>query len=395
MKIEKLDNKGRGITYYNDLITFVENALPGEEVEISIKEENKKFYLAECISITNENKYRTIPKCPYYKVCGGCNLLHINSEYEDVFKENKVKEIIKKYANIDFEIKYNKNDKELFYRNKITLKIENGKWGYYNSSTHELCEIKNCLIACSTINDFLKKHECLKINNGTITIRSNYKNELLLIITTDDNKNVDISRLPENVVSVILNNKCLTKDNYFYDRIEDMEFKVSYDSFFQVNNYMAGMIFKILRNNLRGKNLLDLYCGVGTLGLALKDNFKNIYGIEKVKNAIVDAKHNAKINNVTNAFYYAGDTAKVLSGLNKEFDTVIVDPPRSGLNDETINLILDINPKTICYVSCDPMTLARDLKVLKNNYNVEKVSVLNMFPNTYHVESLVILSKIK
>lgn len=200
--------------------------------------------------------------------------------------------------------------------------------------------------------------------------------------------------MPSNISGIILNNKCIYKDNYFYDYIDDMKFKVSYDSFFQVNNYMASNIFKILRNNVKGKNLLDLYCGVGTLGLSLKDNFKNIYGIEKVKNAIVDAKHNAKINNVSNAFFYDGDTAKILDKLNQKFDTVIVDPPRSGLNKETLEHIKRINPKTIVYVSCDPMTLARDISEL-SEYKVEKANVLNMFPKTYHVESVVILKRKK
>ena len=198
--------------------------------------------------------------------------------------------------------------------------------------------------------------------------------------------------MPSNIVGIILNNKCIYKDNYFYDYIDDMKFKVSYDSFFQVNNYMASNIFSILRNNITGKNLLDLYCGVGTLGLSLKDNFKNIYGIEKVKNAILDAKHNAKINNVKNAFFYAGDTAKIIAKINQKFDTVIVDPPRSGLNKETLNHLKKINPQTIVYVSCDPMTLARDIKELEN-YQVKKTNVLNMFPRTYHVECVCILNR--
>lgn len=391
MKIEKLDNKGRGITYHNGLITFVNNALPDEEVKINIISENKKFYTAEVLELSNENKNRVLPKCPYYNTCGGCNLQHINIEYEDEFKENKVKEILKKYANVHVPLKINKNDKELFYRNKITLKIENGKWGFYNESTHKLCEISQCLIANNSINEFLNQN-IIKINNGTITIRSNYENNLLLIITTDEKLDIDKDILPSNIAGVILNNKCIYKDNYFYDYIDDMKFKVSYDSFFQVNNYMAANIFKILRNNVKGKNLLDLYCGVGTLGLSLKDNFKNIYGIEKVKNAIVDAKHNAKINNVSNAFFYDGDTAKILDKLNQKFDTVIVDPPRSGLNKETLEHIKRINSKTIVYVSCDPMTLARDISEL-SEYKVEKANVLNMFPKTYHVESVVILSK--
>lgn len=393
MKIEKIDNKGRGITYYNGLITFVNNALPDEEVKINITSENKKFYTADALEISNDNKNRVLPKCPYYNTCGGCNLQHINIEYEDEFKENKVKEILRKYANVDVPLKINKNDKELFYRNKITLKIEDGKWGFYNDSTHKLCEISQCLIANNSINEFLKQNT-LKINNGTITIRSNYENNLLLIITTEEKLDINKDNLPSNISGIILNNKCIYKDNYFYDYIDDMKFKVSYDSFFQVNNYMASNIFKILRNNVKGKNLLDLYCGVGTLGLSLKDNFKNIYGIEKVKNAIVDAKHNAKINNVSNAFFYDGDTAKILDKLNQKFDTVIVDPPRSGLNKETLEHIKRINPKTIVYVSCDPMTLARDISEL-SEYKVEKANVLNMFPKTYHVESVVILNRKK
>lgn len=393
MKIEKIDNKGRGITYYNGLITFVNNALPDEEVKINITSENKKFYTADALEISNDNKNRVLPKCPYYNTCGGCNLQHINIEYEDEFKENKVKEILRKYANVDVPLKINKNDKELFYRNKITLKIEDGKWGFYNDSTHKLCEISQCLIANNSINEFLKQNT-LKINNGVITIRSNYEGYLLLIITTEEKLDINKDNLPSNISGIILNNKCIYKDNYFYDYIDDMKFKVSYDSFFQVNNYMASNIFKILRNNVKGKNLLDLYCGVGTLGLSLKDNFKNIYGIEKVKNAIVDAKHNAKINNVSNAFFYDGDTAKILDKLNQKFDTVIVDPPRSGLNKETLEHIKRINPKTIVYVSCDPMTLARDISEL-SEYKVEKANVLNMFPKTYHVESVVILNRKK
>lgn len=393
MKIEKIDNKGRGITYYNGLITFVNNALPDEEVKINITSENKKFYTADALEISNDNKNRVLPKCPYYNTCGGCNLQHINIEYEDEFKENKVKEILRKYANVDVPLKINKNDKELFYRNKITLKIEDGKWGFYNDSTHKLCEISQCLIANNSINEFLKQNT-LKINNGVITIRSNYEGYLLLIITTEEKLDINKDNLPSNISGIILNNKCIYKDNYFYDYIDDMKFKVSYDSFFQVNNYMASNIFKILRNNVKGKNLLDLYCGVGTLGLSLKDNFKNIYGIEKVKNAIIDAKHNAKINNVSNAFFYDGDTAKILDKLNQKFDTVIVDPPRSGLNKETLEHIKRINPKTIVYVSCDPMTLARDISEL-SEYKVEKANVLNMFPKTYHVESVVILNRKK
>lgn len=393
MKIEKLDNQGRGITYIDGLITFVNNALPGEDVDCEIIKTNKKFNLAVATSIREENSNRIIPKCPYYELCGGCNLLHINQGYEDEYKNNKVKEILKKYAGIDQKVRLVENDKELFYRNKISLKIIEGKWGYFNQDTHQLCEIDACLIANQTINDFLKKKNILNIQNGTITIRCNYLKQLLLIINTDDDLKIDTGLLPNNIAGLILNSKCIYKNNYFYDEILDMKFKVSYDSFFQINNFMAGCIFKILRNNLQGKNLLDLYCGVGTLGLSLKDNFKNIYGIEKVKNAIIDAKENALMNGVSNAFYYAGDTGTILNKIKQKFDTIVVDPPRSGLNKETLDLVLKISPKQIGYVSCDPMTLARDLKILLKDYHVSKVYSLNMFCQTHHVETVCLLNK--
>lgn len=395
MKIEKLDNHGRGISYYNDKIMFIKNALPEEDVVVSNIIEKNKFYLAEVSNITNESTHRVIPKCPYYNECGGCNLAHTDPDYEDEYKRIKIEEILRKYANTNIEVKFIKNDKELFYRNKVSLKIVNGKWGYFNESTHELCQIDKCLIANNTINELISKKDVFKIMNGLITIRCNYENQLLIDITSSDKVDINNNIIPNNIIGIIVNKRCVYGDTYFYDYIGDLKFKVSYNSFFQVNNYMASCIFNILRNNLKGNNLLDLYCGVGTLGLALKDNFKTIYGIEKIENAIIDAKENALNNGITNASYFAGDTSKVLHKINKKFDTIIVDPPRSGLNLETIKQIIELKPKNLCYVSCDPMTLARDLKILKDNrYKIMKVNALNMFPKTYHVECVCLLSYI-
>ena len=152
------------------------------------------------------------------------------------------------------------------------------------------------------------------------------------------------------------------------------------------------MIFEILSNNIRGVNLLDLYCGVGVLGISLKDNFQNIVGIEITESAVIDAIENAKMNDVK-AKYYAGDTGKILKSLEMNFDTILVDPPRSGLNRLTIDTIINLNPDNIAYVSCDPMTLARDLKILKEYYEPIKIYAIDLFPNTYHVETVVILKR--
>jgi 23S rRNA (uracil1939-C5)-methyltransferase len=317
--------------------------------------------------------------------------MHIGIDSQEEYKLKKSKDILYKFANLDKEIKLIKCNKDLYYRNKISLKVEDYKWGYYNSSTHKFIEIDNCLLANNSINDIVHKKEFLNIKNGLIVIRSNYNNEVLIDIKSDSK--VIFNSVPNNVVGIVVNDKCVYGDNFFFDMIGDMKFKISYNSFFQINNYIANEIFKLLRVNLKGEKLLDLYCGVGTLGLSVKDNFKKIVGIEKIENAILNAKDNAISNGVSNAEFYAGDTAKILSELDYDFDTIIVDPPRSGLNKETIDLILDINPDTICYVSCDQITLSRDLKLLSDKYYISKINVLDMFPNTYHCESVTILEK--
>ena len=390
-RIEKLDNQGRGITYFENKITFVENALEGERVSLVNLKRTKKYNEAEAENIEELNPNRVLPKCPYYKICGGCNLQHINYDYQSDYKLKKLKDIMMKYAGIDQFIRIVKNDKELFYRNKITLKIEDNKWGYYNKNTHTFCEIENCLLAKPPINEIINKKQFINVNNGSIVIRTNYKNEILLSITTDREYNIDYSKLPENVVGIVVNNETVYKDNFFYDEIGQLKSKISYDAFFQVNNFIASNIFILLQSNLKGKKLLDLYCGVGTLGQSLKDNFDDIYGIEINENAIINAKENAKMNGIKNSHYYAGDTYKILKDINVDFDTVIVDPPRSGLNSNTIELLLNIKPEKIAYISCDPMTLARDLKILKEHYDIVKLNGLDMFPNTFHIECVCVL----
>ena len=231
----------------------------------------------------------------------------------------------------------------------------------------------------------------MNIKDGDITIRSNYNDELLFVINTS--KFEFFNDPPENVIGVVVNDKTVYGNNYFFDMIGDFKFKVSYNSFFQINNYIANEIFKIIQNSLKGDTLLDLYCGSGVMGISLKDNFNKIIGIEKVSNAIKDANDNASLNKVKDYKYYAGDTSDILQTIKDNIDVVLVDPPRSGLNDKTINDILTIKPKQIGYISCDPITLARDLNILKEEYTVKKIYALDMFPNTYHVETVCILER--
>lgn len=392
-KIERLDDEGRGIAYNNGKVVFIPNTLPKEEVEYIILIDKKNFSEGKLNNILKENKNRVLPKCPLYTTCGGCSLMHSNIGFQEEYKENKIKSILRRYANIDTDVKFVKSNKDLFYRNKVVLKVENSKWGYYQKKSHNILEIDSCLLVNNNINDVIGNHDYINISEGEITIRTNYEDKILISITSDKKVTIDKSNIPSNVIGIVLNKETIYGDNYFYDMIADVKFKVSYNSFFQINNYIAGEIFDILRCNLSGENLLDLYCGVGTLGLSLANKYNNIYGIEKIRNAIEDAKLNSKENNIDNTHFFVGDTGTVLKNIDVSFDTVIIDPPRSGLNDETLEYILNSKPKNIAYISCNVITLARDLSKIKELYTIKKITGLDMFPNCHDVETVMILEK--
>lgn len=392
-KIERLDDEGRGIAYNNGKVVFIPNTLPKEEVEYVILIDKKNFSEGKLNNILKENKNRVLPKCPLYTTCGGCSLMHSNIGFQEEYKENKIKSILRRYANIDTDVKFVKSNKDLFYRNKVVLKVENSKWGYYQKKSHNILEIDSCLLVNNNINDVIRNHDYINISEGEITIRTNYEDKILISITSDKKVTIDKSNIPSNVIGIVLNKETIYGNNYFYDMIADVKFKVSYNSFFQINNYIAGEIFDILRCNLSGENLLDLYCGVGTLGLSLANKYNNIYGIEKIRNAIEDAKLNSKENNIDNTHFFVGDTGTVLKNIDVSFDTVIIDPPRSGLNDETLEYILNSKPKNIAYISCNVITLARDLSKIKELYTIKKITGLDMFPNCHDVETVMILEK--
>ena len=394
--IEKLDNQGRGICYVADKITFVPNTLPSEKVDIKITKQSKKYNEAKVINYLSKSKKRIDPVCPYFDVCGGCELLH--SSYEDtlLFKKEKLESILSKYASIKTNIDIIPSDNTLNYRNKVTLKVIDGKYGYYASNTHNLIEIDKCYLASASINKFIKDINHLNINNGEVIIRSNYNDELLIWIKTTDKIKIDIEYLKSKhkIVGFVLNNKSINGDNKFIEIINNKLFQVSYDSFFQINRNICSKLFNLIEKEIEEDSIiLDLYCGVGTLGINVAHKCNKVYGIEIIKNAILNCVTNAKINHLDNTYYLLGDVSKCLSQINDKIDTIIVDPPRAGLDDKTKNTIIKFKPNKIIYVSCDPMTLARDLKDLSKNYNVSRIVGLDMFPYTHHCESITILER--
>ena len=393
IKIGKLDDFGRGIAHIDNKIVFINNAMIDEIVDINITKETTKYYEAEVIKYITKSNNRINVKCPYYNYCGGCNILHMDYNTQIQYKKDKLKNILNKFSNIDINVIKNKDI--INYRNKIELKIQDNKWGYYNSKTHNFIEIKNCILAKESINKVIENKKYINIKSGNITIRSNYNNEILLSIKTNDKVNIDINNLKNNIklVGIVINEKKYYGDNFFYEMINNKLFKVNYNSFFQINNSITKEIINIINDNCCGKILLDLYCGVGFLGQAISYKFDKIYGIELNRNSIIDAINNARINNINNTYYMCGDSSKLISNIKENIDTLIIDPPRSGLYKNMINDILKTNSNTIIYVSCNPITLGRDINLLKEKYSVNKIYLLDMFSNTYHFETICILKK--
>ena len=365
--IEKLDHYGRGITKIKNKICFVENALPQEEVEVNIIKETKKYFLAEVTKILKENPNRIVSLCPYYNSCGGCNLDHLSFEKENEFKEEKVKEIMNKFAKIPNEkIKPIIYDKPYHYRNKITLHTDGRNIGLYQKGSHNIISITNCLL----LND--------KLNQKLKDIKENNKGEIILKI---GNKTEEILS-PGN------------KKNYIISYISNKKYKVSEKSFFQVNSMITEKIYdevKQIIQKKQSKNVLDLYCGTGTIGIYIHELVNKVLGIESCKEAVEDAKENKNLNNASNCTYKLGKVENLTKEITKEYDTAIIDPPRSGLDKKVVEKLIEIKPKTLIYVSCDPVTLARDLNVLQENYEVIYIKPYNMFPRTYHVECLSLL----
>ena len=389
-KIEKFDNLGRGILYSDGKITFIPKTCPGDVIEYRIDAEYKNYNEGSLVRIVTPSKMRVQPKCPFYDVCGGCDLEHISYEDTINYKLDNIKYLLNKN---DFlvDVSVIKNPKPYNYRNKITLKIVNGKIGYYESKTNNIVPIDNCLLASQTINEVISNIDSFNIMNGNITIRSNELDEVLLSIDTEDKVNLD--SINDNVIGIVINGKLEYGFDTINENINDIIYQISYNSFFQVNPYVASKIFDIVKKNVVGNNVLDLYCGVGAIALQVAEKVENVIGVEIVENAISNAMVNAKVNSISNATFILKDSKDAVSTLDNNYDTIIVDPPRIGLSKEVSEYLNNSNAKRVIYVSCNPQTLMRDLSILKEKYIIIKFYIADMFSYTEHCESITVLER--
>ncbi len=395
VKIEKLDHFGRGICYIDGKICFVEDTLPGEEVKVKIILEKKKYMLGRVKDFYSVSEDRVQEICPYKDKCGGCDLSHLAYKKENEYKCLKVKEILMKYADVSEVLVEDVSfGEEYNYRNKISLHGDHNLIGYYKKNSNDIVPINRCLLVDDKINHIINMINMMSHDNEYVDVCikvSNDSEEVLVSI----NGNVKGYEVLEYLVdSLIINGEVVKGDKSIVSFIGNKKFVITEKGFFQVNKSLTEQLYnEVLRivRECKPKKVLDLYCGCGTIGIYVSDIVDEVIGVEVFKESVENAKKNKKLNNCNNIRFICDKVEHVIDNIKDNTDLVIVDPPRSGLDKRSIDVLLGMNVNDIVYVSCDPVTLARDIKLLKEKYEVVSVKPFNMFSKTYHVECVCLL----
>lgn len=380
------DDIGNGITRIDNFVVFVPYALKDEKIGIRITKVNKRFATGKIEKIITKSDRRECVKCKSFNECGGCSFLHLS------FLEEKKKKInfINKLFNTN--IKEILTNNEYNYRNKATFHVKDGKVGYYSESTNDLVEFDNCLLLDDRINEVYSILKNINLSGISEVVVRTSKNSVMVIFK-GEKEDFNYDELINNIKidSIYLNNKLLYGSAYIIEEIDNIKYSIYPNAFFQVNTEnMKIMYDKVKEYAGSGDKLLDLYCGTGTIGIYLKDNFREVTGIEVNKEAILNANINRGLNNLTGINFICGDAS---IAKNNNYDVIVVDPPRSGLSKKVIDFLNKSNAKTIVYVSCNPKTLKRDLDLLAK-YSMTKLECINMFNKTKHCEVITSLERI-
>ncbi len=420
IKLEIIDytKEGLGIAKDSGSTIFVNNALIGEVVDVEIYKQIKNIKYANVIKFHNKSQNRVKPVCKNFLTCGGCHLMHMNYNEQLLVKKKGIKALIKKNEIDveDFEV-VNSED-VLNYRNKITFtffKNEKIFLGFNKIKTHEGIDIDKCLLVDDKMN-FIKNQVEFIVNDldlsvydkkskkgilKNIIIKKTSLNKYMLILNTNAKDLSVFKKIKElEVDSIIINGinkKEVINDKYLLEECDAIKYQISDEAFFQINTKQMIKMYSDVKSLVnKGDSILDAYCGIGSIGLFLSSSIKSIVGIEINKSAIKDAKNNAVLNGVDNAIYYCGDIKKLIKDVYKkdDFDTLIIDPPRKGIDINFINIINEIKPKKIVYISCNAATLIRDIKLLEKNYKINYFKGYDMFCQTFHVETIIRMEKI-
>jgi len=446
LEIEKLEPKGKGISRSGGIVAFVHDTVPGEVVKAKITRVKKSFIEAEKVETIKKSEHEIEAKCPWVGKCGGCKYQNISYDMQLKWKKIHIEDCLIRIGGFK-DVKVEsiiKSPNQWYYRNKIELSMgaaEDGTpdIGFHKVKDYEkIVSIDECLIFDERLSSIIKAlRKFIKENDITafdlqsnprgmlqyvVLRRSEYTGEIQVNFITRKGKFPDVEKLVTSLQAFIKDvsifrtvnyggvgyahhgDKKLTKlygNDYLVEKLDDFQFKITPFSFFQTNSSGAELLYQTVRDmaGLSGaEKVLDLYCGTGTIGQFLAKNAETVVGIELVNEAIEDAVANCELNKLENCHYIQGDTRKVLKFQRRDFedtDIVITDPPRSGMVPKALKRMGEINAKKIVYVSCNPAMLARDLKELfqKHGYTIEKVQPVDMFPHTFHVETVVSLVK--
>ncbi len=437
LDIEAVSSDGSGIGRVDGMAVFVPLTALGDRAKVKILKVKKTYAYGKLLSLIKPSKSRIQNDCNAFNQCGGCVYRHISYEAEKAIKENKVYENIKRIGGVDMAPSPIVVALPERYRNKAQYPVSQDYCaGFYAFHSHRIIPCEDCLLQpeifssiTKLVTDWAKEYDisiydeatrkgflrhiyirraektneimvCIVVN-GEILPESDQLVDRLLSLCGDSLKSlvININRKDTNV---ILGEECKTiyGDRYITDVLCGVKVRLSPLSFYQVNRTMAEKLYEKAREyaNPKGKNIIDLYCGAGTIGLSMAGDAKSIIGVEIIPQAIEDAKYNAKINGIENARFIcadATDAAKQLANDGVTCDVVVVDPPRKGCSVEVINTIAkDFKPKDVVYVSCDSSTLARDIKLFSDNgYTLKEYTPCDLFPRTSHVETVALLER--
>ena len=431
---EDLTHDGAGVAKVEGYPLFVPNGLPGEKAKIKVIKVNKGYGFGRLMEITEASPYRVEPECPIYKECGGCQLQHMSYEGQLKAKEKQVSDVLQRIGKLE-NVKVHPvlgMENPWRYRNKAQVPIgehEGGLiGGFYQQRSHQIIDMKACIIQQEKNDEVVKGvKEICNINGVRAYDEQKHKGELrhimaryglksgevMVVLVTRTNELTGKKKIIEEIVkripgvkSIVQNinskktnvifgdeTKVLWGEEVIYDSIGDIKFAISARSFYQVNPEQTKVLYdKALEYaDLTGEeNVIDAYCGIGTISLFLAQKARKVYGVEIVPEAIEDAKKNAELNGISNVEFAVGEAETVIPEWYENgvvADVLVVDPPRKGCDEKLLQTIINMKPKKVVYVSCNPATLARDLRVLEDGgYQTVEVQPVDMFPQTMHVE---------
>lgn len=440
--VEDLTHDGSGVAKVEGYPLFIPGALPGEEVEVKVGKTLKNYGFARLLNVTKPSSDRIEPPCHVFWECGGCQLQHLSYEAQLIQKQKQVRDVIDRIAKLpDVPVLPVKGMEDPWrYRNKsqIPFAERDGKVvsGFYKSRTHHIVDTDVCIIQSEEADELMStlKHEMQalgldayneKTHRGMlrhlIVRKGKATGEIMVVLVTLKKKFPqkeavielikrvvpEVTSIMQNVngekTNVIFGNETLPLygKSFIIDNIGDIQFEISARSFYQVNPSQTEVLYKQALDyaQLTGDEMvIDAYCGIGTISLFLAQNAKEVYGVEIVPQAIEDAKRNAELNGITNANFEAGAAEDVIPrwyAEGKRFDVLVVDPPRKGCDEKLLQTILEYKPKRVVYVSCNPGTLARDLRILEDGgYRTKEVQPVDMFPQSSHVECVALMSRV-